>query len=279
MVSSLEDTSKEISVTFTNATPTASFDLVIAADGLGSKIRGMTFGNNSSHVKSLNSYIAYFSIPKSDSDTMWSRAHWIRKGRFVVMRPDNIGRTRAFLNISAYEKSDERILRLQRAAKEGIPAQQALLQELFEDGDWETSRVLKGMHESDDFYLQHAAQVKLDRWSSGRVTMVGDAGYAPSPFSGMGTSLAFIGAYILAGEISKQPDNIPAALKEYERVFRPYVESIQVSRISTSNSWSCRTAIRLSKSLRNSAQLTLTDPLSWCAVDCMPSVSAGCQSV
>lgn len=247
MVSSLEETSKEVSVTFANGQPTASFDLVVAADGLGSKIRGMAFRNEISHIKSLNSYIAYFSIPKLETDTMWSKAHWIKKGRFVVMRPDNVGRTRAFLNFTAYEKSDERFIQLQKAAKEGIPAQQALFQELFEDGDWETSRILKGMHESDDFYLQHVAQVKLDRWSNGRVAMVGDAGYAPSPFSGMGTSIAFIGAYILAGEISKQPDNIPAALKEYERIFRPYVESIQVSTISTSNSWSCRTASSLSK--------------------------------
>ena len=74
-----------------------------------------------------------------------------------------------------------------------------------------------------------SAQVRLDRWSTtrGRVTVVGDAGYAPSPFSGMGTSLAFIGAYILAGEVSRQPTNIPAALESYEHVLRSYVESIQ----------------------------------------------------
>jgi len=75
--------------------------------------------------------------------------------------------------------------------------------------------------------MQHIAQVRLEHWSSGRVTVVGDAGYAPSPFTGMGTSLAFIGAYILAGEISQQPNNIPAALESYERVLRPYIETIQ----------------------------------------------------
>lgn len=83
------------------------------------------------------------------------------------------------------------------------------------------------MHESEDFYVQHIAQVRLNRWSSGRVTVVGDAGYAPSSFAAMGTSIAFIGAYVLAGEISRQSNNIPAALESYERVLRPYVESIQ----------------------------------------------------
>lgn len=145
----------------------------------------------------------------------------------MVMRPDNQGRTRVFLGFTAYHKSDERLARFQKASKESVSAQKAVVQDLFQDGDWEVSRILKGMHDSDDFYMQDIGQVRLNRWSSGRVTVVGDAGYAPSPYTGMGTSLAFIGAYVLAGEISRQPDNIPAALESYERVLRPYVESVQ----------------------------------------------------
>ncbi|CAF9912745.1 MAG: hypothetical protein ALECFALPRED_008293 [Alectoria fallacina] len=227
MVESLEETDKEVGVNFTNGTPTMAFDLVVAADGIGSKIRGIAFGNGSSNVRSLNSNVSYFSIPLGDTDTMWSRARWVKGGRCIVLRPDNVGRTRAFLCLTAYDKSDERLVRLEKASKEGIPAQKLLVQELFHDADWEISRILKGMHESEDFYMQHITQVRLNRWSSGRVTVVGDAGYAPSPFTGMGTSIAFIGAYVLAGEISRQPNNIPAALESYERVLRPYVESIQ----------------------------------------------------
>lgn len=227
MVESLEETDKEVGVHFSNGTPTTAFDLVVAADGIGSKIRGIAFGGGSPHIRSLNSYISYFSIPPSDTDTMCSRVRWVKGGRNMVLRPDNMGRTRAFLGLTAYEKSDERLIRLNKASKEGISAQKALVQELFQDADWEISRILKGMHESDDFYMQDIGQVRLDRWSSGRVTVVGDAGYAPSPYTGMGTSIAFIGAYILAGEISRQPNNIPAALESYERVLRPYVESIQ----------------------------------------------------
>jgi len=158
---------------------------------------------------------------------MWSRVYWAKGGRNMLLRPDNVGRTRGFLSLTAYEKSDERLVRLQKASKEGIPAQKAVVQELFQDADWEISRILKGMHESEDFYMQDIGQVRLDRWSSGRVTVVGDAGYAPSPYTGMGTSLALIGAYVLAGEISRQPNNIPAALASYEQVLRPYVESVQ----------------------------------------------------
>ena len=226
MVESLKETDQEVSVNFANGTPTMPFDLVVAADGMSSKIRAMAF-KNGSYVRSLCSYVSYFSIPPNDTDTMWSRVHWFKGGRNMVLRPDNAGGTRAFLSLTAYEKSDERLARLEKASKKDIAAQKALVQELFQDADWQIIRILNGMHESDDFYMQHVAQVRLDRWSSGRVTVVGDAGYAPSPFTGMGTSLAFIGAYVLAGEISRQPNNIPAALESYERVLRPYVESVQ----------------------------------------------------
>lgn len=189
----------------------------------------MTFGdgNSSSHVRSLNSYVAYFSLPPGETDSMWARVHWCKGGRAMILRPDNQGKMRAFLMLTAYTKTDERLARLREASKESVASQKALLQDLFQDADWEASRLLEGMHKSEDFYLQHVAQVRLDRWSSGRVAVLGDAGYAPSPFSGMGTSIAFIGAYVLAGEISKQPTNISAALESYERIMRPYVESIQ----------------------------------------------------
>ena len=227
MVESLEESEKEVRVKFTNGTPSMAFDLVVAADGLGSKIRDMAFGNDNSHIRSLNAYVSYFSVPPSESDTKWARVHGLNKGRSMVVRPDNLDRTRAFVNVVAYKDSDERLPRFAKAMRDGVSAQKTMVQGLFEDAGWESSRILKGMRESDDFYMQHVAQVRLNRWSSGHVTVVGDAGYAPSPFTGMGTSVAFIGAYILAGEISRQPENIPAALESYERVLRPYVESIQ----------------------------------------------------
>lgn len=227
MIQSLEETEGSTRVTFANGTPTTAYDLVVAADGMGSKTRELVFGKGSAQIKSLNSYVSYFSVPIGSTDSMWARVHWIPGGRNISVRPDNVGRTRAFMTVTAYDGADPRLVRFAKAAKEGISAQKALVQEMFQDGDWEVPRLLEGMHVSTDFYMQHVAQVRLERWSSGRVTVVGDAGYAPSPFTGMGTSLAFIGAYVLAGEISRQPHDVRAALESYERVLRPYVESVQ----------------------------------------------------
>ena len=227
MIESLEETENEVKVTFAHSTPATVFDLVVAADGLGSKTRGIAFGDADSHIRSLDSCISYFSIPRSETDTMWARVHWFKGGRNMAVRPGKVGRTLAFLSLTSYSKADERLVRLAKAMKEGVAAQKALMQECFQDVEWEGPRILKGMHEADDFYMQHVAQVRLDHWSRGRVTLVGDAGYAPSPFTGMGTSLAFIGAYVLAGEISRRPDDIPAALEAYERILKPLVQSVQ----------------------------------------------------
>jgi 2-polyprenyl-6-methoxyphenol hydroxylase-like FAD-dependent oxidoreductase len=83
------------------------------------------------------------------------------------------------------------------------------------------------METADDFYMTEIAQVKMDRWSEGRVTLLGDAGFCPSPISGMGTTLAIIGAYILAGEIAKCGEDIEEGLRMYEEKMRPFVTKAQ----------------------------------------------------
>lgn len=65
----------------------------------------------------------------------------------------------------------------------------------------------------------------MDAWSSGRVALVGDAGYCASPLSGMGTSLPLAGAYVLAGELGA--GRMAAALDRYQQVMRPYVDRCQ----------------------------------------------------
>lgn len=42
-----------------------------------------------------------------------------------------------------------------------------------------------------------------------------------------GAGSAVIGAYVLAGEVSRSQDDIPNALKQYEKILRPYVEKAQ----------------------------------------------------
>lgn len=97
----------------------------------------------------------------------------------------------------------------------------------FKGAGWETERFLDALETTDNFYCQEILQVKIPTWHADRVVLLGDAAHCPSPFTGMGTTSALVGAYVLAGEISKSSDDLPAALKKYEETLRPFVEEIQ----------------------------------------------------
>ena len=104
-----------------------------------------------------------------------------------------------------------------------------LLRKEFADAGWQTQRLLNALHQAPDFYFHVMEQIRLSKWSKSRVVCLGDTAYAPSPLTGMGTSLAITGAYMLAGELSKlESGEHPAkALAAYEEAFRPFVEKSQ----------------------------------------------------
>jgi 2-polyprenyl-6-methoxyphenol hydroxylase-like FAD-dependent oxidoreductase len=67
----------------------------------------------------------------------------------------------------------------------------------------------------------------MDSWYKGRITLVGDAGYCPSLLSGKGSTLAMVGAYILAGELKQANGNYQTAFKQYEVMFKPFMDKKQ----------------------------------------------------
>ncbi len=100
--------------------------------------------------------------------------------------------------------------------------QQRRSTEAYAGEGWEIPRLLGGMADAPDFYFDSLSQVHMDRWSTGRVGLVGDAAYAASPASGQGTSLALVGAYVLAGELAAAADH-EAGFAAYEQRMRPFV--------------------------------------------------------
>ena len=105
-------------------------------------------------------------------------------------------------------------------------SRRAHLREQFRDVGWEAPRVLDALDGADDMYFESIGQVRAPRWSRGRVALVGDAAWCASPVSGMGTSLAIVGAYVLAGELASHVDHRDA-FAGYERIMRPYVDQAQ----------------------------------------------------
>jgi 2-polyprenyl-6-methoxyphenol hydroxylase-like FAD-dependent oxidoreductase len=89
---------------------------------------------------------------------------------------------------------------------------------------WEVPGLLKAMPQAPDFYFDSVSQVRMNRWARGRVTLVGDAGYCPSPLSGQGSSLALVGAYVLASELFGADGDHESAFNSYQSTMQDFVE-------------------------------------------------------
>ncbi|KAF2125185.1 FAD/NAD(P)-binding domain-containing protein [Dothidotthia symphoricarpi CBS 119687] len=229
MISASEEPSGKITVKFQNRLPTAQYDLVVGADGMMSRTRRSVFGHgpdDNDYLRRLGQYAALCTIPRTADDTDFAQWYNAAEGRLILLRPDQYGTTRAYIavtdaNLSRFDEIDK----LMREG--GKQEQMKWFEEQFRGAGWQTDRVLEGMRKSEDYYMQEIAQVKMDSWVKGRVVLVGDAAFAPSPISGVGTGSAIVGAYVLAGELSKSPEDIPRALKQYEEIVRPYVDKVQ----------------------------------------------------
>jgi 2-polyprenyl-6-methoxyphenol hydroxylase-like FAD-dependent oxidoreductase len=108
-----------------------------------------------------------------------------------------------------------------------VEAQKRLLREQMAGFGWLTPRILGHLDDTPDFYLDQVAQVVMDRWSAGRVGLLGDAAFSASPMSGGGTGMALVGAYLLAGELAAADWDPAAGFAGYEQRMRSYVEANQ----------------------------------------------------
>ncbi|MDD4866926.1 MAG: FAD-dependent oxidoreductase, partial [Mycobacterium sp.] len=98
--------------------------------------------------------------------------------------------------------------------------QKQILRDVFAGMHPEGDRWLEQLDRTPAFYFDAITQLRLDRWSRRRVTLVGDAGYCPGPAVGGGTSLAVLGAYVLAGELARADGDHLRAFAAYELAMR-----------------------------------------------------------
>ncbi|WP_258177339.1 FAD-dependent monooxygenase [Streptomyces solincola] len=109
----------------------------------------------------------------------------------------------------------------------GPDGRRVLLRERFADAGGLAPRVLAALDTTDELYAEDVGQVRMDTWSRGRTVLLGDAACCPSPITGMGTSLALVGAYVLAGELAARPGDPAAAFAAYEVRMRPFADRAQ----------------------------------------------------
>ncbi|KAF7923954.1 hypothetical protein BELL_0195g00010 [Botrytis elliptica] len=224
-ITKLEEVNEGVLVTFARGKQRI-FDLVVGADGLRSKTRRLVIPLPNDGLKSLYQYASYFAIPKQPQDDEWGKWYNASRGRLILLRPDNIHEsttTRVFLSITDPNKTCKLVKHLEMTPEE----QKRAWREEMSDMGWEIERVLDGMDKAPDYYMQEIAQINPPQFYKGKFALVGDAGYCPSPLSGMGTSSAILGAYHLAGELGACKGNWEEGLRKYEEKMRPIVESVQ----------------------------------------------------
>ncbi|KFF23700.1 FAD-dependent monooxygenase [Chryseobacterium vrystaatense] len=214
-ITAIHQDSDKVEVTFSD-NHSEWFHLLIAADGVRSTTRKIIFGNEP-ELKFVGLYNAWYTIPRIERDTQWARWYTAQGSRVMVLRPDNHGTIRASFS---FLSDDEKFL------SQSDSEQKKVLKDKLSGAGWEEDRLMKEIDDNNEVYFDGISQVKAPRWFDGRTGMIGDAAYCPTPLTGMGTTLAMVGAYLLAGELYRH-DKHEDAFAAYEKRMRPFVEKVQ----------------------------------------------------
>lgn len=216
-IEAVEDDGAGVDVRFESG-ERQGYDVVIGADGLHSNTRRLMFGPEEPFNRYLGCTFNLFSVP-NDME--------LSHGGIVYAEP---GRAAGVLAVRDSPELFAMLMFATRTPPFGAHPDKAeqirRTANVFADGGWEVPRLLEAMRRADDLYFDTVSQIRMPGWSKGRVVLVGDAAFAPSFRSGQGTSLALVGAYVLAGELAAHDDPTDA-FAAYERTVRPFVEANQ----------------------------------------------------
>jgi 2-polyprenyl-6-methoxyphenol hydroxylase-like FAD-dependent oxidoreductase len=217
-IASLDEHAGGVDVTFVSG-DTAVYDIVVGADGLHSNTRSLIFGHESQFEKYIGCCFAGFTIPNTFGLDRGALSSTMVGKSATLYAANHSDRVYAFLSfgypISPFKK------RITEEDKRTLTAS------MFEGvSDWIVPKMVEEMRKADDLFFDSVSQIHMPTWSKGRIVLAGDAAHATSFWSGQGSSMALVGAYILAGEIATKPD-YTCAFKSYEKLARPFVEMNQ----------------------------------------------------
>lgn len=216
-IETLEDDGAGVNVRFRSGEH-RRYDVVIGADGLHSNTRRLVFGSEDGFSRYLGHTFNLFTMPNNLG---------LSHGGIVYAEP---GHAAGVFSVRDSADLFAFLIFGTETPPFGAHADKAAQIErtaaVFARGGWEVPRMVEALGHADDLFFDTVSQIRMPCWSKGRVALVGDAAYAPSFRSGQGTSIALVGAYVLAGELAAH-DDPSDAFTAYERLARPYVEANQ----------------------------------------------------
>jgi 2-polyprenyl-6-methoxyphenol hydroxylase-like FAD-dependent oxidoreductase len=181
-------------------------------------VRTLAFGDDPGTVRHLGVYAAYWSAPNHLGLRDWALAH---DGPELSAGIRPVRGNREAIVYLAFRSPELAV------DYRDVAAQKQLVRERAAGMGWEVPVLLAGLDDAADFYFDSFSQVVLESWHRGRVGLLGDAAFSPSALSGQGTSLALVGAYVLAGELAAAGADLGAGLAAYEHRMRDWVERTQ----------------------------------------------------
>ena len=217
-ITAMKQDADGVHVTFQRGAP-RTVDLAVGADGLHSNVRSLAFGPERGFRRDLGYYFIGFTMDDGlglDREALFHNTPGRIAGWYAV---GGQARSTAFLAFASptelpFDPHD-------------VDQQRRLVTTAFADAGWDVPRMLTALRTADDVFFDSVSQIRMPRWSAGRVALVGDSAYAPSFLSGQGTSMALVGAYVLAGELARAEGDHRAAFGAYEWRLRPFVRRNQ----------------------------------------------------
>jgi 2-polyprenyl-6-methoxyphenol hydroxylase-like FAD-dependent oxidoreductase len=195
------------------------FDLVVGADGLHSKVRSLVFGPQDRFEKQLGYVVAAFEAtgyrPRNEDVYVMFSDPGRMVGR-VTLRDDRT----LFLFVFTADVTTS-------VALTDLLGQKAMLHARFGDKVWECPQILDALDCTNDLYFDRVSQIRMPKWSHGRIALVGDAAYCVSLVAGQGSALAMTGAYVLAGELTRAGRRHAEGFANYENRLRAFIEAKQ----------------------------------------------------
>ncbi|WP_245651800.1 FAD-dependent monooxygenase [Streptosporangium amethystogenes] len=215
-----DDSAAEVTLhdTASGVTVTERFDLVVGADGMRSTVRRLAFGPED-YLHPLNYMIGATVLDKpvegfgQEQGLVLAepgRSAWIfpfsdhAPGLLFSYRTDDIDAEFAHPAIESI-----------RAAF-GPQPPGPLLENLF-----------TAFEQAPDHLFDSVHQVRMPRWHSGQVVLVGDAAWCLTLYTGMGASSGIAGGELLGTLLQRHPNDLPGALQAWEARMRPFIHTEQ----------------------------------------------------
>ena len=106
--------------------------------------------------------------------------------------------------ISRFTARDDRTIFLFIFRDEYITADaepKSVLRRVFADAGWEWPQIEAELERATDICFDTVSQIRMNRWTKGRVALIGDVAACVSLMASEGTGLAITEAYVLSGEL------------------------------------------------------------------------------